>query len=329
MREVCELHLGHRPFAGDRKAQRHTGDRRLRQRRVDDAGFAEFLVQTVGDEEHAAFRTDVLAEHHHALVALHLLGEAGAEGGDHVHLFDFNAGRGLDRLRRIHPVDIRVRALGRSVGRLDAFLGRLRDLVLDPLLELRDVLRAEDLLLEQALLEALEAVVLGQLVDLLLHAVAALVVLGRVRAEAVDHALDEGWPLACPGAGDRLFGDVVARDRVATVHGHPWKAVAGSPLRDVLDRVLLAHRGRDRKPVVLAHEDLWQLVYRREVESLVRVALRAGAFAVAGHQHLVGAIHLQRVCDAGPAHHLRRNRRSARGDVQARVGEVARSLLAS
>ena len=178
MGEVCELHLGHRPFAGDRKAQRHTGDRRLRQRRVDDAGFAEFLVQTVGDEEHAAFRTDVLAEHHHALVALHLLGEAGAEGCDHVHLFDFNAGRGFDRLRRIHPVDIRVRALGRSVGRLDAFLGRLRNLVLDALLVLRDLFCGEDALVEQPLLEPLEAVVLGELVDLLLRPVAALIVLG-------------------------------------------------------------------------------------------------------------------------------------------------------
>src|SRR5213076_2120576 len=264
-----------------------------------------------------------------ALVALHLFGEAGPQGGDHFHLFDFNAGRWLDRVRRIDPVDIRVRARGRSVWRLDAFLGRLRYLVLDALLIFADLFCGEDALVEQPLLEPLEAVVLGELVDLLLRPVATLVVLGRVRAEAVDHALDEGWPLACPGAGDRLLGDVVARDRVATVHGHPWKAVAGSPLRDVLDRVLLAHRGRDRKPVVLAHEDLWQLVYRREVESLVRVALRAGAFAVAGHQHLVGAVHLQRVCDAGPAHHLRRNRRSARGDVQARVGEVARSLLAS
>ena len=40
----------------------------------------------------------------------------------------------------------------------------------------------------------------------------------------------------------------------------------------------------------------------------MRVAFRAGTFAVAGQQDLVGAIHLQRIRDTGAPNHLRGDR---------------------
>src|SRR5207247_6662309 len=113
---------------------------------------------------------------------------------------------------------------------------------------------------------------LGQALDLRLRPVAALVVLGRVGAEAVDEALDKRRPSARARPRDSFLGDGVAGDRIAPIDSDAREAVAGRALGDVLDRVLLVERSRDRKAVVLADEDLRQLVYGREVEGLVGVA---------------------------------------------------------
>ena len=75
MCEVGELHLRHRPLAGQRETEPDAGDGGFRQRRVDDARLAESLAQAVGDQEHAALLAHVLSQHHDALVALHLFGE--------------------------------------------------------------------------------------------------------------------------------------------------------------------------------------------------------------------------------------------------------------
>jgi hypothetical protein len=72
-------------------------DRRFRDRRVDHAGFAESLLEALGDLERAAIRADVLAQHEDAIVALHLLPQALAqrlEKGDFGHHNPRNQSRG-------------------------------------------------------------------------------------------------------------------------------------------------------------------------------------------------------------------------------------------
>src|SRR6266852_649027 len=329
MREVRELHLGDRTLAGEREPETDARDRRLGQRRVDDPFLTEALAQAVGDQEDSALLADILAEHHHAFIALHLFGEARAQRRDHVHLLGLDAGGWFDRGWHVRPVHVGERVLRRSVRRLHALPRRLGDLFLDLLLEGLDFFGAEDAVVEQPLLEALEAVVLGELVDLFLGSIAPLVVLRRVGAEAVDEAFDERRSVARAGARDGLFGHEVAGHRVAAVDGHARESVPRRALGDVLHRVLLVERRGDREAVVLADEDLRQLVDGGEVERLVRVAFGTGAFAVVGHDDLVGAVHLQRVSDAGAVHHLRRDRRAARDDVESRVREMAWRLLAA
>ena len=150
-----------------------------------------------------------------------------------------------------------------------------------------------------------------------------------MRSQAVDQALDQRRAFTRACSGDSLLGDDVAGHRVATVEGHSREPIARGALRDVLDRVLLSKGRRDRETVVLANEDLRELVDGREVEGLVRVAFRARALAVAGHQDLVGAVHLQGVSHARASHQLCRHGRPARRDVEPRIREMTRCLLAA
>src|SRR5215208_596709 len=74
--EVGELHLGDRAHAHDRGAGAAADDRRLGERRVDDAPGPEFLLEALRDLECPAVDADVLADDEDALVALHLGAEA-------------------------------------------------------------------------------------------------------------------------------------------------------------------------------------------------------------------------------------------------------------
>src|SRR4051812_32348845 len=67
--EIRELHLRDRQQPTERGADGHSDDRRLRDRRVDDAVAAELLDETVGHTEHAATHADVLAEEDVSLIA--------------------------------------------------------------------------------------------------------------------------------------------------------------------------------------------------------------------------------------------------------------------
>ena len=105
VRKVGELHLGHRPLTGEGQAQCDSGDGRLGKRCVDDPSLTEPAPQAIGDQEYAALLSNVLAQHHHAFVALHLIGERGTEGGDHVHLHGLSAGRWVEvhgHVDRVH-----------------------------------------------------------------------------------------------------------------------------------------------------------------------------------------------------------------------------------
>ena len=93
--EVDELHLRNGPEAHVRRAGRGADDRRLGDRRVDHARFAETLGESLGDLECAAIQSDVFAEDEDAIVALHLLPEPLAQrfeerdfGGGHYRLLN-------------------------------------------------------------------------------------------------------------------------------------------------------------------------------------------------------------------------------------------------
>ena len=55
--------------------EQRADDRRLRERRVDDAPRPELLLEAERHLERAAVDADVLADDEHALVALHLLAQ--------------------------------------------------------------------------------------------------------------------------------------------------------------------------------------------------------------------------------------------------------------
>ena len=105
--EVGELHLGDRPVAAQRRADADADDRRLGNRRVDDAHLAELLVQPLRHAERAAVGADVLAEHEHLRIAPHLFGERLADGFEVGQLSvasgirSVTASSGL-RVRRVH-----------------------------------------------------------------------------------------------------------------------------------------------------------------------------------------------------------------------------------
>ena len=73
-----DLELDHRPTAGQRGTGGEAGERLLGQWRVDDPVRTELGEQSGGDVVDGD--TDVLAEHEHGLVALHLVGQRAMEG---------------------------------------------------------------------------------------------------------------------------------------------------------------------------------------------------------------------------------------------------------
>ncbi len=66
-----ELDLCHRAKALRREPDRHSGDRRLGQRRIEHALLAEKLEQPVGRAKHATVDADVLPQHQHARIVVH------------------------------------------------------------------------------------------------------------------------------------------------------------------------------------------------------------------------------------------------------------------
>ena len=78
--EPVELDLEDGAEAPHRETDRGADDARLRQGRVDDAARPEVLLQSLGDAEDAAERTDVLAHEQDAVVRLERATEAGVEG---------------------------------------------------------------------------------------------------------------------------------------------------------------------------------------------------------------------------------------------------------
>src|SRR5690606_4440687 len=82
---VGELDFHHRAQAIGAHAHGGADDAALGDRRVEHAGFAVLVLQTLGATEHAAEITDVLAVDHHVVVALKHDIHGRAQGLDHGH----------------------------------------------------------------------------------------------------------------------------------------------------------------------------------------------------------------------------------------------------
>src|SRR5215471_14846791 len=78
--EIGELHLRHRPIAALRRTDADADDRRLGDRRIDDAHLAELLVEALRHAERTPVGADVLAEDEHLRIATHFFDERLANG---------------------------------------------------------------------------------------------------------------------------------------------------------------------------------------------------------------------------------------------------------
>src|SRR6266436_450875 len=70
--EIDELHLCHWAHAHVSRPGGGADDRRLRDRRIDDAGVAELLGEALGDLERTAVRPYVFPQNEDGGIALHL-----------------------------------------------------------------------------------------------------------------------------------------------------------------------------------------------------------------------------------------------------------------
>ena len=279
-------------------ADGHADDGRLGQGHVDHPVLAELGDQPVGGLEHTAPVADVLPEDEDPFVGRH-----GAPDG----LAD-RVDEGPDRSVGLHLLPVLLRQddpvlaggeLGRHPGHRPQRpgedlaeggrrFGRRRRLgALDGLFDLGRHVRLhlgllglrQESLLDEVLLEPLERVLLPPRLDLLGHAVGAVVIVGGVGQVAVGLALDEARPFTLAGPVDRGVHRGVDVERVVAVDDHPQAAVLVGVLGDVLHRRLLDQRHGDGVAVVLAHRHQRQVVDAGEVHRLVEVALAGGAVA--------------------------------------------------
>ena len=197
IRERVVLHLADRPEAGHAEADRRAEDPGLGQRGVDAAVGAEAVSQTRSSAEDAAGAADVLAQHEHVCVALHLHVERVVDRFDEQevrHRGSSAAPRGRARTtpagrpaRARRQPDVR-RRLG--LGSRDPGAHRSAASVLISLLELVPE-HAEP---AEVALVAADALVRALLLDPLEIDVRLRIVRGRVGRRAVRHRLDEARP---------------------------------------------------------------------------------------------------------------------------------------
>src|SRR3990172_1223666 len=103
----------------------------------------------------------------------------------------------------------------------------------------------------QVVLEYHQRVLAARDLDVARKPVLLLAVLGRVRGEPFNLALDERGAFARPRPAYRLFAGRVARQDVGAVHHHARESVPRGADRDVGHGHLQPDRHRDRVAVVL------------------------------------------------------------------------------
>ncbi len=167
----------------------------------------------------------------------------------------------------------------------------------------------------QVLLEAGHGILVGDGRQLLLGAVAQVVVGVGVRLEPRGVQLEQHRALARARPGDGLVHDGEDGDGVVAVDLLAHHAVADPLVGQRRCRGLLAERHRDRPPVVLHHEDRGDLEDGGEVEPLVEVALARGPVPDERHHDRVASPSLLAVRQPGRVQQLRRQRRALGRDV--------------
>ena len=354
---VDELHLGHRLQPARRDPDRAPDDVGFGERRVVDAVRAVAPLQVVRDLEDAALALhlaearlaravrDVLAEHHDARVARHLVVEAGVQQVDHrarvalrLRLAGERRRGGVDVLR----VHVAGRGLGRGRRRGQRFVGRRGDLAVDLLAQPRQVDLGQGALVLEVSREQQQRVALGVLRALGGRAVERLVVGQRVRVRPDHVRVHERRSLARAAPGRGLAEHREARERVAAVHlAHQQVRKAAHEPRDAAAGGLHLDRHRDRVAVVLDQVEHRQLQVAGRVQALPELALGGGAVAgravddlVGGERRRRGARVPGREVEArlGAAHgmqELRAGRRGARDHVESGVAPVRGHLAAA
>ena len=166
----------------------------------------------------------------------------------------------VDRVPALAVEDVELlvegveRRLGRGVGELD----RRQDLLIGLVADLLHLALAEHAVLDAALREALDRVLLAPLVDLLALAI-DLGVGSRVPAEAVGERLEQGRAAVFAGLADPLGDGLADGDHVHPVDPLTRDAVPLRLFREVgLGRVAL-DRGPHPVEVVLDEEENRQL----------------------------------------------------------------------
>ncbi len=324
--EIEDLHFRHRPHAGDRAADRATGNAGLRNRRIAHALFAEFFLQAARCGEDAADLAHVFAQHENARIAFHFLGE-----GFFQRLGEQELARGRQlRLRRL--VVRRVhRAFHVGEAGLRARLGEFFcgvqfrfDFGAD-----RVELRLLELMLRlQQLLEARNRVELLPILHFVVGAVARQVGAHRVVAPAVRERLDQARSTAFARARHRFAHRGVHRQHIVAVDGHSRQRVGGGAFGKAVDGSRVAHRGRQPVLVVLAQEHHRQLPQRGDVQALVEDAFVAGAVAEEHHADRAIAAQLVRQRRAGADANARADDAVRTEHVEFEIGDMHRAAQA-
>ena len=149
---------------------------------------------------------------------------------------------------------------------------------------------------------------MSALLDLLARTVGLVVVVRRVREEAVSLALDQGRSFARPSTVVRLLHHPEAREDVVAVDHEPGDPVPFGSTRDVCHCHLLGLWHADRVLVVLADEHDRQAVDRGDVQALVPVTLAGRTLAEPAADDAVLVPIFHGVGDPGRVWHLRRDR---------------------
>ena len=232
--EVGELDLGDRQQPVQRHADRHADDAGFGERRIDDAPLAELVEEPLRHLEDTPAGPDVLTEEHDPIVGGELVVQRVTDRGDEVLLAHGAPSKNTCR------VAVSGRGSGASHAAWIARLDLRSQLVVDAL----DPGVIHEAVLDQVGGEAIDRVVVAVLLDLLAAPVRLVVVVGGVRQEPVRLALDQGGPVARPGAVVGLLHRRVAPEDVVPVDDDARHAVARRARGDVADRHLLATGGR-------------------------------------------------------------------------------------
>ena len=160
------------------------------------------------------------------------------------------------------------------------------------------------------LLEPRDRIAPAPRLDLIVAAVGARVVGGRVPLQAIRDRLDERRALTRARPRDRLARDGDDRQQIVAVDAH-----AGQPVRlrlggEVLRGGLLADRDADRPLVVSAKEDRLRLEDAGEVEADVELRGGGGAVAEVDERDVGPALQPRRPAHADGVRNLRRQRRA-------------------